>query len=93
MLINYEECEKADLGPELVERLGRRLERLARECRDHGVRIFGGTGTASLRFDDGVGQLLVLAHLAAPNMDGGDGQSALVGNSASVAYAKGQHVL
>ncbi len=73
MLINYQECAKAGLDPEVIERLGRRLERVARECRDLGITIFGGSGAASLRFDDGEQRPLILAHLDTSNVDGGDG--------------------
>lgn len=74
MTINYEECAKAGLEPETVSRLGRRLERLAGECRALGIQIFSGSGTASLRFDDNAGlPPLILGDFVAPNVDGGAG--------------------
>lgn len=61
----------------LLERFGRRLERLARECRNLGIPSFGGSGTTWLRFDDDEGRPLILAHLRTTNVGGGDGGYAL----------------
>lgn len=52
MIINDHECDKAGIDPDLVRRLGQRFERLARNAAQVGIEIFGGTGNASLRFDE-----------------------------------------
>lgn len=75
MTINDHECIKAGLDPEKVQNLGRRLERIARDCWALRIMIFGGSGMASLRFDDDEGPPLILANLNTCNVDGGDGAS------------------
>lgn len=74
MIINDEECAKAELDPRVIARLGQRLERVIRDCTALGIQVFGGTGSASLRFDDHVDQPpLILAELSPANVSGGDG--------------------
>ncbi|PSR28650.1 MAG: hypothetical protein C7B46_19000 [Sulfobacillus benefaciens] len=79
MYINEEECAHAGFDAEQVaqiKKLGRRLERLAHACDALGIIIFGGSGAATLRFDDGHRRPLILAHLSTINVDGGDGSCA-----------------
>ncbi len=73
MILYEEECQHAGFDPPKIGRLGKRLEKLARELGDMGVTIFGGAGTGSLRFNDGHRLPLVLASGIGYNIDGGDG--------------------
>lgn len=76
MYVNKDECEAAGLQPEEVGRIARGLSRYAKKAEEIGLQIFGGTGTGSLRFDDGGRGKLVVAELEG-NFDGGDGGSSV----------------
>lgn len=73
MHINIEEIEKAKLDEMVVNSIARRLSKLALEAKTHNIKIFGGSGSGSLRFTDGGDGELILAHLDGNNWDGGDG--------------------
>jgi hypothetical protein len=73
-MVNEEECEAAGLDIKKVASLARRLRRISREMEDMGVILFGGSGSGSLRYDDGTGKgRLVIAEVGCNNFDGGDG--------------------
>lgn len=72
MFVNVPECVHAGLDPKKVERIAKGLSRYLREADSLGIELFGGSGTGSLRFDDGQGQKLVLAYVDG-HVDGGDG--------------------
>ncbi|RCW64038.1 hypothetical protein DET61_11679 [Marinobacter nauticus] len=74
MYVNEDECEAAGLDPEEVKRIATGLSRYAKKAEALGLQIFGGTGTGSLRFDDGGPGKLVVAEIEG-NFDGGDGGS------------------
>lgn len=74
MYINEEEIESVGLDPKKVLSLARRLSNAALEAQNLGIKIFGGSGNGTLRFDTNDGKAaLVLAHMNG-NFDGGDGQ-------------------
>jgi len=79
MQVNERECDAAGQDHERVKRLATRLKRLANECEELGITIFGGSGTGSLRGRDAnMGRAysmrgqLILAETMGP-FDGGDG--------------------
>ncbi|GBO88621.1 hypothetical protein [Marinobacter salsuginis] len=74
MFINIPECEHAGLDPKKVERIAKGLSRYLREAESLGIELFGGSGTGSLRFDDGHGRKLVLGYVEG-HVDGGDGST------------------
>lgn len=63
MYVNDAECEAAGLDPEEVKRIATGLSRYAKKAEALGLQIFGGTGTGSLRFDDGGPGKLVVAEI------------------------------
>lgn len=69
---NFDECEAAGLDINEVERIAKGISRYAKQAQKLGIQVFGGTGSGSLRFDDGNAGRLVLADLDG-NFDGGDG--------------------
>jgi len=72
MLVNEPECIAAGLDPKEIKRIAKGLSRYARQAEKMGLTIFGGSGTGSIRYDDGgLGSLLV-AEIDG-NFDGGDG--------------------
>ena len=71
-MVNEDECIAAGLDPDTVNKLARRIERAAKEAKRLGIQVFGGSGSGSLRFDDGSDRLLVLADMDG-NWSGGDG--------------------
>jgi len=74
MYINDNEIAFAGLDSKRVLSLARRLSIAAIEAQNMGIKIFGGSGTGSLRFDTNDGRAaLVIAKLDG-NFDGGDGQ-------------------
>lgn len=62
--INETECVAAGLDPKKIAAIARRIERAAQDARKLGLHIFGGTGTGSLRFDDGGKSPLIVATMA-----------------------------
>lgn len=74
MLVNIEEIEAAGLDVKVVRSIARKLSNAAKEAEKHGIQIFGGSGSGSLRFNDSheMGNLII-AHLDCYNWDGGDG--------------------
>ena len=77
MYANEMECIAADLDVERVEPIAKRISKAAREAEKIGVKIFGGSGSGTLRFFDQKGiesRPLVVAHLDG-NIDGGDGST------------------
>lgn len=73
MYVNEDECEAAGLDPKEVERIAKGLSRYAREARKLGIEIFGGSGTGSLRFDDGKPPGRLIIAFLDGHFDGGDG--------------------
>jgi hypothetical protein len=69
---NFDECDAAGLDTKEVERIARGISRYTKQAQKLGIQVFGGTGSGSLRFDDGNGGRLVVADLDG-NFDGGDG--------------------
>lgn len=63
MILNEDECAAAGVDPKKVASIARRIERAAVEARALGIQIFGGSGSGSLRFDDGQQRMLVLANV------------------------------
>jgi|TARA_B100000929_G_C15453411_1_gene401963 hypothetical protein len=74
MYVNDAECEAAGLDPREVERIAKGLSKYAKQAEALGIQVFGGTGSGSLRFNDGGSGKLIVAHLAG-DFDGGDGGS------------------
>lgn len=72
--VNNAECEAAGLDSKEVERIAKGLSRYAKQAEALGIQVFGGTGSGSLRFDDGASGKLIVAHLEG-DYDGGDGGS------------------
>lgn len=76
--VNERECDVAGQDPATIKRLTARFHRLATECQELGITIFGGSGSGSLRGEDAnkparlVDRKLILAHIGGP-WDGGDG--------------------
>jgi uridylate kinase len=79
-MVNDDECRAAGIDIKKVESMARRLRRLSREMNELGIVLFGGSGSGSLRFDDGSGKgRLVIAEVGTTAFDGGDGAIALDG--------------
>lgn len=81
MAVNEAECEAAGLDLKEVEKLLRRMERVAKDAKAMGLTIFGGAGSGSFRFRDRstnslVGPLIV-ASILNGSWDGGDGGDGL----------------
>ena len=74
MFANDAECEAAGLDAQEVDRIAKGLSRYAKQAQALGIQVFGGTGSGSLRFDDGGPGKLVVARLVG-DFDGGDGGS------------------
>lgn len=74
MYVNQAECEAAGLDPLEVERIAKGISRYAKKAEALGIQIFGGTGSGSLRFDDGGPGRLILADVDG-DFEGGDGGS------------------
>jgi len=74
VIINQNEIEASGLDIKIVRSLARRLENVAKEAQKHGIQIFGGSGSGSLRFNDrhDAGSL-VIAHINRGDWSGGDG--------------------
>jgi hypothetical protein len=72
MTLNEDECAAAGIDPKKIASIARRIERAAVEARALGVQVFGGSGSASLRFDDGERHMLILANIDG-NWSGGCG--------------------
>jgi hypothetical protein len=73
-MVNDDECRAARIDIKKVESIARRLRRLSQEMNKLGIVLFGGSGSGSLRFDDGSGTgLLVIAEVGTTAFDGGDG--------------------
>ena len=74
-LVREAECEAAGLDPEVVQRIARRLERVARDAAKEGILIFGGSGFGLLAPIDAGSypSRLRLAELDGGVWDGGDG--------------------
>lgn len=70
--IHEDECAAAGLDPEAVKGIARRISRAALDARRLGLTVFGGSGSGSLRFDDGGNGPLIVADLGG-SFDGGDG--------------------
>lgn len=73
MYANDDECEAAGLDRKEVERIAAGLSRYAKQATALRLTIFGGSGTGSLRYEDGGGGKLVVASLRGL-FDGGDGR-------------------
>lgn len=72
-IVNEAECLAAGVDPKVVEALGRRIERAAKEAAVLGITVFGGSGAGTLRFDGHPNRPLILANLDGGHFDGGDG--------------------
>lgn len=68
---DIDKCEELGLDPKLVESIARRISVAATEARSMGLKVFGGSGTGSLRlFGKGCsGEVATLDGV----FDGGDG--------------------
>lgn len=69
------ECAVSGLDERVVQRIARKLSQAAREAQRHGLTIFGGSGSGSLRFaaaDRDLNGPIIVAALDGP-FDGGDG--------------------
>lgn len=73
------ECDVAGQDPVKVARLARRLRKIASECEDLGITIFGGAHSGDLRAAEAniahrglSDRMLILASVPGP-FDGGDG--------------------
>ncbi|WP_217495096.1 hypothetical protein [Vibrio sonorensis] len=51
-----DECIAAELDPKEVRRIAKGLTRYAKQAEALGLTIFGGSGSGSLRIDDGKGR-------------------------------------
>ncbi len=74
----YEDAiDKVGLDVQKVESIANRISTAAREADGLGLKIFGGTGSGTLRFDDNPEsvetELLIIAELDGICWDGGDG--------------------
>lgn len=72
MYVNEDECKAAGVDAKEVKRIAKGLSRYARQAEKLGINIFGGSGTGSLRSEDGESRKLVLAYLDG-DFGGGDG--------------------
>lgn len=70
--VHEAECAAAGKDPKAVASLARKLGGISREMNKLGVYVFGGSGTGTIRFNDGRDKPLVLAHCG-QGFDGGDG--------------------
>ena len=73
---NVEECYKAGFNDEQIkkiESIARRISRACKEAEEMGIFLFGGSGSGSLRFDDGGEGALELVACIDGIIDGGDG--------------------
>lgn len=73
--INSAECEAAGVDEKEVKRIAAGISRYAKQAQKLGIGLFGGSGTGTLRFDDGAEEKLILAYLDG-FFDGGDGAEA-----------------
>lgn len=76
--INEKECEACGVDPKVAARIAARLERVARDAKKHGMLIFGGSGSGTLRgldFPSGGNMTgrLVVAEINGGSWSGGDG--------------------
>lgn len=71
-LVHGDECEAAGLDQDKVRRIAKGLSRYAKEAEELGIMVFGGSGSGSLRFDDGGSGYLIIADLDG-RFSGGDG--------------------
>ncbi len=75
MVIVYEkECEAASKNIKAITALARRLSAISKELKKQGVYVFGGSGSGTIRFNDGWDKPLILAHIG-QGFDGGCGAS------------------
>ena len=70
--IHEDECFAAGKDVKAIASVARKLHKLSKELDRLGVYVFGGSGTGTIRFNDGNGGPLVLAHIG-QGFDGGDG--------------------
>jgi hypothetical protein len=70
--VKEDECAAANLDPKKVASVARRISRAAMDAKAMGLVVFGGSGSGSLRFNDGGDGQLIVAELDGP-FDGGDG--------------------
>lgn len=73
-----DECARAGLDPKKVASIARRIAAAAKDAKDLGLTVFGGSGSGSLRWHDPMSNNprlgpLVVAHMPGGNFDGGDG--------------------
>ncbi|MCG8614310.1 MAG: hypothetical protein MI864_27675 [Pseudomonadales bacterium] len=67
------ECAAAELDKNEVARIAKGLSRYAKQAQKLGIKVFGGSGTEDLRFNDNSGlSQLIVAELEG-KFDGGDG--------------------
>ena len=70
--INDEEIEAAGKDVKAITKIARKLHNASKELDRLGVYVFGSSGQGTIRFNDGKGGPLVLAHIG-HHFDGGDG--------------------
>lgn len=74
MSINEAECKEMNLDIKEVTNITKGLERYLKRANKLGLTVFGGTGTLSLRIEDGSGNgKLIVADCDSTNVDGGCG--------------------
>ena len=72
IIVNAAECEAAGLDAAKVRQIAKGLSHYAKEARLLNLQVFGGSGTGTLRYDDGGDGELIIAYLDG-SFDGGDG--------------------
>ena len=70
--IHEDECKAAGKDVKAIKSVARKLYSISKEMDRLGVYVFGGSGSGTVRFNDGKGGPLVLAHCG-QGFDGGDG--------------------
>lgn len=70
---NYNECARAGIEPEVVAHFERRMSRLLKDMDKHGLSVFCGCSSGTIRYNDGQERPLIVGHFLGTNQDGGDG--------------------
>jgi hypothetical protein len=70
---NYDECTHAGIDPQIVARFERRISRLLKDMDMHGLSIFCGSSSGTIRYNDGQERPLIVGEFSGHNHDGGDG--------------------
>jgi len=70
---NHDECQHAGIDPQTVARFERRMSRLLKDMDKHGLSVFCGSSSGTIRYNDGQERPLIVGHFLGTNQDGGDG--------------------